>query len=65
MSGNLDGTLVRTGNGTAGGSIIAVRATDDLEHSRGNSKGAVQGYGYEFHKGESRRFAESCYAPGR
>lgn len=42
----LDGTIVRTG--TAGGNMIAVSNTDDFEFFSGTSKGAIQGYGYEY-----------------
>ncbi|KAH8881749.1 glycoside hydrolase family 28 protein [Thozetella sp. PMI_491] len=50
VSFNLEGIFLRMSNGTANGSIIAVQDTDDFEFYSGNSKGAIQGYGYEFHK---------------
>lgn len=52
VSVNLEGLLVRISSGTAAGTMIAIRDTDDLELYSGNSKGAVQGLGYEFHKGK-------------
>lgn len=42
----LDGTIVRIG--TAGGNMIGIKATTDFEFFSGNSKGAIQGYGYEY-----------------
>lgn len=42
----LDGTIIRTG--TAGGNMIAIQGVTDFEFFSGNSKGAMQGYGYEF-----------------
>jgi rhamnogalacturonan hydrolase len=52
VSFNLEGVIYRISNGTAGGNMIAVQRTDDFEFYSGNSKGAIQGYGYEFHKRE-------------
>jgi rhamnogalacturonan hydrolase len=49
VSINLEGIIYRMSSGTAGGNMIAVQRTDDFEFYSGNSKGAVQGYGYEFH----------------
>ena len=47
----LDGTIVRTG--TAGSNMIAISNTNDFEFFSGTSKGAIQGYGYEYiSKGE-------------
>lgn len=48
VSINLEGTIYRTG--TAGGHMIIVQKSTDVEFYSGNSKGAMQGYGYEFHK---------------
>lgn len=42
----LDGTIVRTG--TAGGNMISFNGGNDIEIFSGNSKGAMQGHGYEF-----------------
>ncbi|KAK6537120.1 hypothetical protein TWF694_011319 [Orbilia ellipsospora] len=42
----LDGTIVRTG--TAGGNMIAIQDCQDFEFFSGNSKGAMQGYGYQY-----------------
>lgn len=42
----MDGIIERTG--TAGGNMIAISNTDDFEFFSGNSKGALQGYGYQF-----------------
>jgi rhamnogalacturonan hydrolase len=42
----LDGTIVRTG--TAGGNMIGISSTTDFEFFSGNSKGAIQGHGYEY-----------------
>ncbi|KAK1760071.1 pectin lyase fold/virulence factor [Echria macrotheca] len=47
---NLEGVLYRVSNATEGGTMISVRDTDDFEFYSGNGKGAVQGYGWEFHK---------------
>lgn len=44
----MDGTIYRTGSD--GGNMIFVEHTSDFELFSSNSKGAVQGYGYEFHK---------------
>lgn len=43
----LDGTLVRLGTPTTD-QMISVRGCSDFELFSGNSKGAVQGYGYEY-----------------
>ena len=56
VSINLEGVISRMSNGTAGGNMIAVQDTDDFEFFSGNSKGAIQGKGYEFHKRESLLF---------
>jgi rhamnogalacturonan hydrolase len=50
VSVNLEGVIYRMTSGTAGGNMIAVQNTDDFEFYSGNSKGAIQGYGYEFLK---------------
>ena len=47
VSIRLDGVIYRLG--TAGGNMIAVENTNDFEFYSGNSKGAIQGYGYTFH----------------
>jgi rhamnogalacturonan hydrolase len=44
----LDGTIYRTGTG--GGNMIFIEHTSDFELFSSTSKGAVQGFGYEFHK---------------
>jgi rhamnogalacturonan hydrolase len=43
----LDGIIYRTG--TAGGNMIAITNTNDFELYSSTSKGAIQGYGYQFH----------------
>lgn len=48
VSINLEGTIYRTG--TASGNMIFIEHTTDFEFYSANSKGAIQGYGYEFHK---------------
>lgn len=55
VSINLEGTIYRTG--TAGGHMIIVQKSTDVEFYSGNSKGAMQGYGYEFHK---RKLSAFC-----
>ncbi|KAK4446313.1 pectin lyase fold/virulence factor [Podospora aff. communis PSN243] len=47
---NVEGIIFRISSGTASGTMISVQSTDDFEFYSANSKGAVQGYGYEFHK---------------
>lgn len=44
----LDGTIYRTG--TDGGNMIFIEHTSDFELFSSTGAGAVQGYGYEFHK---------------
>ncbi|KAK3679805.1 hypothetical protein LTR78_000181 [Recurvomyces mirabilis] len=44
----LDGTIYRTG--TAGGNMIFIEHGTDFELFSTTGKGAIQGYGYEFHK---------------
>ncbi|KAJ5968674.1 hypothetical protein N7501_004922 [Penicillium viridicatum] len=44
----LDGILYRTG--TDDGNMIMIKHTTDFELFSSTSKGAVQGYGYEYHK---------------
>jgi rhamnogalacturonan hydrolase len=46
---NIEGTIFRMSNGTSGGAMLSFDRTDDLELYSANSKGAVQGYGYQFH----------------
>lgn len=51
---NLEGVVYRMGGANATeeeGTVISVRETVDFEFYSGNSKGAVQGFGWEFHKG--------------
>ncbi|KAI1493195.1 rhamnogalacturonase a precursor [Biscogniauxia mediterranea] len=48
VSINLEGVIYRTG--TAGGNMILVRDSSDFELYSANAQGAVQGFGYEFHK---------------
>jgi rhamnogalacturonan hydrolase len=43
------GTIYRIG--TSGGNMIAVTSTSDFEFYSANSKGAIQGYGYELNTG--------------
>lgn len=50
VSINLEGVLYRISNATEGGTMISVQSTTDFELYSANSKGAVQGYGFEFHK---------------
>jgi len=47
----LDGIIYRTG--TAGGNMITITSSNDVEVFSSNGKGAMQGYGYEIHKGGS------------
>ncbi|RDW85497.1 glycoside hydrolase family 28 protein [Coleophoma crateriformis] len=44
----LDGIIYRTG--TAGGNMFMIEHTTDFEMYSSTSTGAIQGYGYEFHK---------------
>lgn len=48
VSINLEGTIYRTG--TDSGNMFAIENTSDFEFYSATSKGAIQGYGYEFHK---------------
>ncbi|KAJ4213282.1 hypothetical protein NW759_011124 [Fusarium solani] len=50
MSFRLDGTLYRIG--TDGGNMLFFQHMQDFEMYSSNSKGAIQGYGYEFHKND-------------
>ncbi|RSL72937.1 hypothetical protein CEP53_000967 [Fusarium sp. AF-6] len=50
MSFRLDGTLYRIG--TDGGNMLFFQHMEDFEMYSSNSKGAIQGYGYEFHKND-------------
>lgn len=52
LSLNLEGIIIRSGNGTAGESMITVQKTEDFEFYSASSKGAIQGYGFEFHESE-------------
>jgi len=56
VSVNLEGVLFRISSATAAGALINVQAADDFELYSGNSKGAIQGYGYELHKGMFRPY---------
>lgn len=47
----LDGTIYRTG--TDGGNMIYIANTNDFELFSSTSKGAVQGFGYEYHRNGS------------
>ncbi|KAK5137809.1 hypothetical protein LTR08_007381 [Meristemomyces frigidus] len=47
----LDGTILRTG--TAGGNMIMIEHGTDFELFSSTGKGAMQGYGYVFHKAGS------------
>lgn len=47
----LDGTIYRTG--TAGGNMIAIQNSKDIEFFSSNGSGVMQGYGYEIHKSGS------------
>lgn len=47
----LDGTIYRTG--TAGGNMIAIQNSQDIEFFSSTGSGAMQGYGYEIHKSGS------------
>lgn len=44
----LDGTIYRTG--TAGGNMIAIQNSKDIEFFSSTGSGVMQGYGYEIHK---------------
>lgn len=44
---NWEGTIVRTG--TAGGNMIYIEHSTDFEIYSSNGRGAMQGYGYQFH----------------
>lgn len=48
VSLNIEGTIYRTG--TDSGNMIAIENSSDVEIYSATSKGAIQGYGYEFHK---------------
>ncbi|KAK2595694.1 hypothetical protein N8I77_013719 [Diaporthe amygdali] len=47
----LDGTIYRTG--TAGGNMIAIQNSNDIEFFSSDGSGVMQGYGYEIHKSGS------------
>lgn len=48
VSINLEGTIYRTG--TDSGNMFSIENTSDFEFYSATAKGAIQGYGYEFHK---------------
>ncbi|KAI1039981.1 hypothetical protein LB505_006029 [Fusarium chuoi] len=48
MSFRLDGIIYRIG--TDGGNMFMLKHLEDFEFYSSTSKGAIQGYGYEFHK---------------
>lgn len=48
VSINIEGTIYRTG--TDSGNMIGIEDSTDIEVYSATSKGAIQGYGYEFHK---------------
>lgn len=50
ISINLEGVIYRTGS--ASGNMIFIEQTTDFEFYSANSKGAIQGYGYQFHQRE-------------
>ncbi|KAF5668770.1 murein transglycosylase [Fusarium denticulatum] len=50
MSFRLDGIIYRIG--TDGGNMFMLKHLEDFEFYSSTSKGAIQGYGYEFHKKE-------------
>ncbi|KAG5985007.1 hypothetical protein E4U55_002114 [Claviceps digitariae] len=45
---NIDGTIFRTGTGP--GNMFLISNSDDIEVYSGTGLGAIQGFGYEFHK---------------
>ena len=45
---NLEGTIVRNG-GDSGGNMIYIEHSTDFELYSSNGKGAMQGYGYQYH----------------
>ncbi|KKY18414.1 putative rhamnogalacturonase a [Phaeomoniella chlamydospora] len=45
---NLEGTIIRTG--TSSGNMIYIEHSTDFELYSSNGKGAMQGYGYQFHE---------------
>ncbi|KAJ9133869.1 Rhamnogalacturonase A [Pleurostoma richardsiae] len=49
VSINLEGIIYRMTSGTAGGNMFMIEHTTDFELFSANSKGAIQGYGYQFH----------------
>lgn len=48
VSINIEGTIYRTG--TDSGNMISIEDSTDIEVYSATSAGAIQGYGYEFHK---------------
>ncbi len=57
VSINLEGIIYRITSATSGGTMISVSSTSDFEFYSGNSKGAMQGYGYLLNASESRLLA--------
>jgi rhamnogalacturonan hydrolase len=47
----LDGIIYRTG--TAGGTMVVIENSSDIEFFSSTGKGAIQGYGYQIHKSGS------------
>ena len=56
VSINLEGVIYRITSATAGGTMIGISSTTDFEFYSGNSKGAIQGYGYLLNASESLCF---------
>ncbi|EFX03038.1 rhamnogalacturonase a [Grosmannia clavigera kw1407] len=50
VSINLEGQIYRMTAGTGGGNLFFIEHTTDFEFYSANSKGAIQGYGYQFHE---------------
>lgn len=60
VSINIEGTIYRVG--TDDGNMIMIENSSDVEVYSATSKGAIQGYGYEFHKdGEYGARLLRCY----
>ncbi|EPE07018.1 glycoside hydrolase family 28 protein [Ophiostoma piceae UAMH 11346] len=49
VSINLEGQIYRISSATSSGNMFFIEHTTDFEFYSGNSKGAIQGYGYQFH----------------
>ncbi len=56
VSINLEGVIYRIASATAGGTMIGISSTTDFEFYSGNSKGAIQGYGYLLNASKSLLF---------